>query len=236
VYEPYRPPDYMIERWNFPKEHLTHVPVVVSNLSDLGLWRAITPGQLALHMMNRAYPSGRNGLGALLTASSSEDMIDRLIHNRQAIVSPVEASLLAFVCGPQIERSFTAIGMQCCGARRRRGHLMETESSEELAVIFETGRRRTAAEGAPPYSLRRMDASYWRSVKMARCPSTAMVRARPASSIRSCPSSRRNIAAARCAFDKGRTPPSMTVDLQACRQRAPASTALRLAPEALPPR
>jgi len=37
-------------------------------------------------------------------------------------------------------------------------------------------------------------------------------------------------------FRQGRTPPSMTVHLQACRQRALASTALRLAREALPPR
>ena len=39
-----------IERWSFSKEHLPHVPVVASNLSDVGVWRAnpkaSRPGQI----------------------------------------------------------------------------------------------------------------------------------------------------------------------------------------------
>lgn len=48
---------YLIERWSFPKDHLAHVPVVTSNLSDVGVRRtypkASGPGQI---VTRRSFP------------------------------------------------------------------------------------------------------------------------------------------------------------------------------------
>ena len=50
VFDFFQVRDYLIERRSFAKEHLAHVPVVASNLSDVGVWRAYPkasrPGQI----------------------------------------------------------------------------------------------------------------------------------------------------------------------------------------------
>ena len=116
---------------------------------------------------------------------------------------------------------------------------METESSEELAVILDLGRRRTAAaEGART-----------RAALLASKDCVAMKISQDGEvSIYSNGESQASIfnselpelttqhSGRPLLFRQGRTPPSMTVHLQVCRQRALASTALRLAREALPPR
>jgi DNA integrity scanning protein DisA with diadenylate cyclase activity len=88
-----------------------------------------------------------DGLGALLVVSSSEDMINRLIRNRQANVSPVEALYSRLFVG----RKLCDLSPQLmCNAAALDGAVVIDGNGivRGIGCIFETGRRRTAAEGA----------------------------------------------------------------------------------------
>jgi len=105
------------------------------------------PGHLAQHLTTIALTLREDRLGALLVVSSSEDMIHRLIRNRQVNVSPVEALYSRLFVGhklcelsPRLASNAAALdgAVVIDGNGVVRG----------IGCIFETGRRRTAAEGA----------------------------------------------------------------------------------------
>jgi hypothetical protein len=105
------------------------------------------PGHLAQHMTTIALTLREDGLGALLVVSSSEDMINRLIRNRQANVSPVEALYSRLFVG----RKLCDLSPQLmCNAAALDGAVVIDGNGivRGIGCIFETGRRRTAAEGA----------------------------------------------------------------------------------------
>ena len=86
-------------------------------------------------------------LGALLVVSSSEEMIKRLIRNRQASLSPVEALYSRLFVG----RKLCDLSPQlACNAAALDGAVVIDGNGIVMGIgcIFETGRRRTAAEGA----------------------------------------------------------------------------------------
>jgi DNA integrity scanning protein DisA with diadenylate cyclase activity len=105
------------------------------------------PGHLAQHMTTIALTLREDGLGALLVVSSSEDMINRLISNRQGDVSPVEALYSRLFVG----RKLCELSPQLmCNAASLDGAVVVDGNGivRGIGCIFETGRRRTAAEGA----------------------------------------------------------------------------------------
>ena len=109
--------------------------------------RRALPGHLAQHMTTIAHTLREEGLGALLVVSASEEMIDRLNRNRQADASPVEALYSRLFVG----RKLCDISPQLmCNAAALDGAVVLDGNGviRGVACIFETGRRRSAAEGA----------------------------------------------------------------------------------------
>ena len=105
------------------------------------------PGHLAQHLTTIALTLREDRLGALLVVSSSEEMINRLIRNRQANVSPVEALYSRLFVG----RKVCDLSPQLtCNAAALDGAVVIDGNGivRGIGCIFETGRRRTAAEGA----------------------------------------------------------------------------------------
>jgi len=96
VFDFFQVRDYLIERWSFAKEHLAHVPVVASNLSDVGVWRAYPkasrPGQI---VPRRGFPE--EDLFVLDNACQQTDVRDRKlpvfvpVQTGEVIVVPREA-------------------------------------------------------------------------------------------------------------------------------------------------
>jgi DNA integrity scanning protein DisA with diadenylate cyclase activity len=86
-------------------------------------------------------------LGGLLVVSSSEDTIERLIRNRQANLSPVEQLYSRLFVG----RKLCDLSPQlACNAAALDGAVVIDGKGivRGIGCIFETGRRRTVAEGA----------------------------------------------------------------------------------------
>jgi hypothetical protein len=102
---------------------------------------------LAQHLTTVALTLREDRLGALLVVSSSEEMINRLIRDRQANVSPVEALYSRLFVG----RKLCDLSPQLvCNAAALDGAVVIDKYGivRGIACIFETGRGRTAAEGA----------------------------------------------------------------------------------------
>jgi len=109
--------------------------------------RKLLPAHLAQHMTTMALTLREERLGALLVVSSSEEMIKRLIRNRQASLSPVEALYSRLFVG----RKLCDLSPQlACNAAALDGAVVIDGNGIVMGIgcIFETGRRRTAAEGA----------------------------------------------------------------------------------------
>jgi hypothetical protein len=107
----------------------------------------VLPGHLAQHMTTMALTLRDDRLGALLVVSSSEEMIERLIRSRQANLSPVEALYSRLFVG----RHLCDLSPQlACNAAALDGAVVIDQNGivRGIGCIFETGRRRTAAEGA----------------------------------------------------------------------------------------
>jgi len=105
------------------------------------------PGHLAQHMTTMALTLREDRLGALLVVSSSEEMIKRLIRSRQANLSPVETLYSRLFVG----RHLCDLSPQlACNAAALDGAVVIDQNGivRGIGCIFETGRRRTAAEGA----------------------------------------------------------------------------------------
>ena len=105
------------------------------------------PGHLAQHMTTMALTLREDRLGALLVVSSSEEVTDRLIRSRQANLSPVEALYSRLFVG----RHLCDLSPQlACNAAALDGAVVIDQNGivRGIGCIFETGRRRTAAEGA----------------------------------------------------------------------------------------
>lgn len=105
------------------------------------------PAHLARHLTTIALTLREDRLGALLVVSSSEEMIRRLIRNRQASLSPVEALYSRLFVG----RKLCDLSPQlACNAAALDGAVVIDRNGivRGIGCIFETGRRRTAAEGA----------------------------------------------------------------------------------------
>jgi len=102
---------------------------------------------LARHITTIALTLREDRLGALLVVSSSEETIARLIRNRQANVSPVEALYSRlFVDRPLCDLSPQLV----CNAAALDGAVVIDRNGivRGIGCIFETERVRTAAEGA----------------------------------------------------------------------------------------
>jgi DisA bacterial checkpoint controller nucleotide-binding len=109
--------------------------------------RKTLPEHLARHITTTALTLREDRLGALLVVSSSEDMIARLIRNRQANVSLVEALYSRlFVGRPLCDLSPQLV----CNAAALDGAVVVDGNGivRGIGCIFETKRVRTAAEGA----------------------------------------------------------------------------------------
>jgi len=105
------------------------------------------PGHLAQHLTTIGLTLREDRLGALLVVSSSEEMIKRLIRNRQGNLSPVEALYSRLFVG----RKLCDLSPQlACNAAALDGAVVIDGNGivRGIGCIFETGRRRTAAEGA----------------------------------------------------------------------------------------
>jgi DNA integrity scanning protein DisA with diadenylate cyclase activity len=105
------------------------------------------PGHLAQHMTTVALTLREDRLGALLVVSSSTDMISRLIRNRQTNISPVEALYSRLFVGRKL---CDLSPLLACNAAALDGAVVIDGNGivQGIGCIFETGRRRTAAEGA----------------------------------------------------------------------------------------
>jgi len=102
---------------------------------------------LARHLTTTALTLREDRLGALLVATASEEMIGRLIRNRQANVSPVEALYTRLFVG----RPVCSLSPQLvCNAAALDGALVIDEKGivRGIGCIFETKPARTNAEGA----------------------------------------------------------------------------------------
>lgn len=102
---------------------------------------------LAVHLTTMALTLRDDRLGALLVVSSSEDMIGRLIHNRQQNVSPVEALYSSLFVG----RPLCSLSPQlACNAAALDGAVVIDRKGivRGIGCIFETKRVKTSAEGA----------------------------------------------------------------------------------------
>jgi hypothetical protein len=105
------------------------------------------PGHLAQHMTTMALTLREDRPGALLVVSSSEEMIERLIRSRQGSLSPVEALYSRLFVG----RRLCDLSPQLvCNAAALDGAVVIDQNGivRGIGCIFETGRRRTVAEGA----------------------------------------------------------------------------------------
>ncbi len=109
--------------------------------------RKTLPEHLARNMTTVALTLREDRLGALLVVSSSEAMIERLIRSRQANLSPVEALYSRLFVGRQLCDLSPQLA---CNAAALDGAIVVDKSGivRGIGCIFETGRRRTAAEGA----------------------------------------------------------------------------------------
>lgn len=107
----------------------------------------LLPGHLAQHMTTMALTLREERLGALLVVSSSEEMIKRLVRNRQANLSPVEALYSRLFVGHKLCDLSPQLA---CNAAGLDGAVVIDGNGivRGIGCIFETGRRRTAAEGA----------------------------------------------------------------------------------------
>lgn len=106
-----------------------------------------SPKHLARHLTTIALTLREDRLGALLVVSASEDTIARLIRNRQANISPVEALYSSLFVG----RPLCNLSPQLvCNAAALDGAVVVDGSGiiRGIGCIFETKRVRTAAEGA----------------------------------------------------------------------------------------
>jgi len=109
--------------------------------------RKALPGRLAQQITTIALTLREDELGALLVVSSSEDMINRLVRNRQANVAPVEALYSRLFLG----RKLCDLSPQLmCNAAALDGAVVIDGNGivRGIGCIFETGRKRTAAKGA----------------------------------------------------------------------------------------
>jgi DNA integrity scanning protein DisA with diadenylate cyclase activity len=109
--------------------------------------RKTLPEHLARHIITIALTLREDRLGALIVISSSEDMIARLIRNRQVNVSPVEALYSRlFVGRPLCDLSPQLV----CNAAALDGAVVVDGNGivRGIGCIFETKRVRTTAEGA----------------------------------------------------------------------------------------
>jgi hypothetical protein len=109
--------------------------------------RKALPSDLARHLTTVALTLRDDRLGALLVVSSSEDMIGRLIRNRQENVSPVEALYSGLFVG----RPLCSLSQQLvCNAAALDGAVVIDSSGivRGIGCIFETRRVKTSAEGA----------------------------------------------------------------------------------------
>jgi hypothetical protein len=107
----------------------------------------VLPVHLAQHMTTMALTLREDRLGALLVVSSSEQMVERLIRSRQANLSPVEELYSRLFVG----RRLCDLSPQlACNAAALDGAVVIDQNGivRGIGCIFETGRRRTAAEGA----------------------------------------------------------------------------------------
>jgi DNA integrity scanning protein DisA with diadenylate cyclase activity len=105
------------------------------------------PTHLARHLTTIALTLREERLGALLVASSSEEMIGRLIHNREETVSPVEVLYSRlFVGRPLCELSPRLL----CNASALDGAVVIDGHGivRGIGCIFETQGVHTLAEGA----------------------------------------------------------------------------------------
>ncbi|MGD0129648.1 MAG: hypothetical protein ABSF46_30360 [Terriglobia bacterium] len=102
---------------------------------------------LAQHITTIALTLREDRLGALLVVSSSEGVISRLILNRQANISPVEALYSRLFVGRQLCDLSPRL---VCNAAALDGAVVIDGNGivRGIGCIFETGRMRTAAEGA----------------------------------------------------------------------------------------
>src|SRR5206468_11601716 len=96
VFDFFQVRDYPIERRSFAKEHLAHVPVVASNLSDVGVWRAYPKACRPSQIVPRpSFPE--EDLFALYHACQQTDVRDRKlpvvvpVQTGEVIVVPREA-------------------------------------------------------------------------------------------------------------------------------------------------
>ena len=105
------------------------------------------PKHIARHMTTIALTLRDDRLGALLVVSPSEDVVARLIRNKRANVSPVEALYSRLFVG----RPLCSLSPQLiCNAAALDGAVVIDRRGivRGIGCIFETGRVRTAAEGA----------------------------------------------------------------------------------------
>ena len=105
------------------------------------------PRHLARHITTIALTLRDDRLGALLVVSSSEEMIGRLIHNRQENVSPVEALYSRLFVG----RPLCKLSPQLvCNAAALDGAVVIDGNGivRGIGCIFETQGVQTTAEGA----------------------------------------------------------------------------------------
>jgi hypothetical protein len=105
------------------------------------------PKHLARHITTIALTLREDRLGALLVMSSSEETISRLIRNTQANKSPVEALYSRLFVG----RPLRSLAPQLvCNAAALDGAVVIDGNGivRGIGCIFETGRVRTATEGA----------------------------------------------------------------------------------------
>jgi DNA integrity scanning protein DisA with diadenylate cyclase activity len=109
--------------------------------------RKALPAHLARHLTTTALTLRDDRLGALLVVSSSDDMIGRLIRNRQENVSPVEALYSGLFVG----RRLCSLSPQLvCNAAALDGAVVIDRNGivRGIGCIFETKRVKTSAEGA----------------------------------------------------------------------------------------
>lgn len=105
------------------------------------------PKHIARHMTTIALTLRDDRLGALLVVSTSEDVVARLIRNKRANLSPVEALYSRLFVG----RPLCSLSPQLiCNAAALDGAIVIDGRGiiRGIGCIFDTGRVRTATEGA----------------------------------------------------------------------------------------
>jgi hypothetical protein len=121
---------------------------LLAQLSGLCTGKSKTlPRHLARHLTTIALTLRDDRLGALLVVSSSEDMIRRLIRNRQENASPVETLYSGLFVG----RLLCTLSPQLvCNAAALDGAVVIDRNGivRGIGCIFETKRVKTSAEGA----------------------------------------------------------------------------------------